>query len=157
MSWKTKVAAVVGAFLFVAAGNARVAHAAPPTDACSLLTPEQVSSVLGFSAKPGHPVPSDTTVCDWPLTSLAKATKDTKEAEVKILDAESWALITPAANAAAQAKGIGDFAVYLGDPTLMTLYVKKGDSKFSVNVHGFPLDQVKAKEKTLAQDVVAKL
>jgi hypothetical protein len=134
------------------------AKAAPPTDACALLSPAQVANVLGTSAKPGHSVPSDLTVCDWPLASLAKMmSKDTKEIEVKILDADSWALITPAATTAPQVKGIGDYAVYLGDGDLVSLYVKKGNSKFSVNVHGFPLDQIKAKEKTLAQGIVAKL
>jgi hypothetical protein len=134
------------------------ANAAPPVDACALLSPAQVAAVLGTSAKPGHSVPSDLTVCDWPLASLAKMmSKDTKEIEVKILDADSWALITPAATTAPHVKGIGDYAVYLGDGDLVSLYVKKGNSKFSVNVHGFPLDQVKAKEKTLAQGIVAKL
>jgi hypothetical protein len=39
----------------------------------------------------------------------------------------------------------------------MTLYLKKGTTEFDVNVHGFPLDRVKAKEKTLAEEIVAKL
>jgi hypothetical protein len=133
-------------------------HATAPTDACSLLTPAQVSAVLGITVKPGHSVPGDATVCDWPLASLAKMmARDTKEVEVKILDAQSWALITPAANAAAPLKGVGDYAVYLGDADLVSLYVKKGQTRFSVNVHGFPLDQIKAKEKTLAQEIVTTL
>lgn len=36
----------------------------------------------------------------------------------------------------------------------MSLYVKKGNTKFSVNVHDFPLDQIKAKEKTLAEEII---
>jgi hypothetical protein len=96
--------------------------------------------------------------CDWPVASLSKMTsKGTKEIEVKILDADSWALLTAAAKAGESLQGIGDYAVYLGPADLMTLYLKKGTAEFDVNVHGFPLDQVKAKEKTLAQESVAKL
>lgn len=154
MKMKSMILGVL--FVFAACGS-RAAYAAPPTDACSLLTPAQVSAALGISVKSGHSAPSDTTVCDWPLASLAKMmSKGAKEVEVKILDSQSWALIAPAASAA-PLKGIGDYAVYLGDDDLMTLYVKQGNSEFSVNVHGFPLDQIKAKEKTLALDVLAKL
>ncbi|HEV2306068.1 MAG TPA: hypothetical protein VGR93_11155 [Candidatus Acidoferrales bacterium] len=155
---KLRLTVIVAVFFTFAIGSVRTALAAPPKDACSLLTSAQVSSVLGFSAKPGRIISTDTTVCDWPVASLSKMTaKDTKEIEVKILDADSWAMIAPAASGAAQVKGIGDIAAYLGPPTLMTLYVKKGTTEFDVNVHGFPLDQVKAKEKTLAQDILAKL
>lgn len=157
MNWKWKIATFVAALssLTLVGTNAAVAA---PTDACSLLTPDQVTSVLGISAKPGHPVPSDTTDCDWPLASLAKMTaKDAKEVEVKILDAESWAVIAPAAKAAPPLKGVGDYADYLGDAYLMSLYVQKGNVKLEVNVHGFPLDQIKAKEKTLAQNILAKM
>lgn len=138
---------VSGFFLLLAPSAAQTAHAAPPTDARSLLTPVQVNAVLGITAKPGHSVPDDTSVCDWPLASLAKM----------ILDAQTWSVITPPANAAAQVNGIGGYAVYLGNGDLVSLYVKKGNTKFSVNVHGFPLDQIEAKEKTLAEEITAKL
>jgi|SRR5579863_2649170 len=125
---------------------------------CLLLTETQVSSVLGNPAKPGHVVPDDTTACNWPLLSLAKMTaKDTKEVEVKILDSQSWALIQLAAASATKVEGVGDYAVYLGDSDLMNLYVKKGNVELSVNVHGFPIDQVKEKEKTLAKALLANL
>jgi hypothetical protein len=37
------------------------------------------------------------------------------------------------------------------------LYVKKGSFFFKVRVLGFPAEQIKAKEKTLALDVLKKL
>jgi hypothetical protein len=39
----------------------------------------------------------------------------------------------------------------------VSLYVKKGNSVFQIRVSGFPVEDSKAKEKSLAQDVVAKL
>jgi hypothetical protein len=155
---RLKATLIAAAFVVFATVTPHITYAAPPKDACSLLTPAQVSAVLGFSAKPGRLVSTDLMVCDWPVASLSKMmSKDTKEIEVKILDADSWAMLTAAAKAGVQLQGTGDYAVYLGPPDLMTLYVKKGSTEFDVNVHGFPLDQVKAKEKTLAQEIVAKL
>jgi len=37
------------------------------------------------------------------------------------------------------------------------LSIKKGSFAFKVRVYGFPPDQIKEKEKTLAQQVLAKL
>ena len=54
--------------------------------------------------------------------------------------------------------GIGDDAVYgttKGVATVLT--VKKGDQVFVVRVIGFSEDETKAKEKTLALDVLSKL
>jgi hypothetical protein len=60
--------------------------------------------------------------------------------------------------------GIGDDAVFGTTPKYaMTLTVKKGDLYFVVHVWGFPLDQskavdeVQAKEKTLALQILSKL
>ena len=52
--------------------------------------------------------------------------------------------------------GLGDDAVYV-ETSGAALYVKKGDFVFQIRVHGFPLEEIKAKEKTLAVDVMAKL
>lgn len=54
--------------------------------------------------------------------------------------------------------GVGDDAYYITTPGLGTgLNVKKGNSAFQIRVNGFPVDQTKAMEKTLALDVLAKL
>lgn len=79
--------------------------------------------------------------CNWPLLSLAKMT---------------WALIQPAAGAT-KGEGVGDYAVYWGDADLMNPYVKKGNVELSINVHGFPLDQLKEKEETLAKALLGNL
>jgi hypothetical protein len=54
--------------------------------------------------------------------------------------------------------GIGDDAYYVTTRGLGTgLDVKKGNCVFQIRVYGFPEDQIKAMEKTLAQDALAKL
>jgi hypothetical protein len=54
--------------------------------------------------------------------------------------------------------GVGDDAVSVTTPGVGTgLIFRKGASAFDVRVYGFPLDEIKAKEKTLALDLIAKL
>jgi hypothetical protein len=53
--------------------------------------------------------------------------------------------------------GIGDDAVYGTAAGHGTLSVKKGNSVFVVHVYGFPLDQIEAKEKSLALEILSKL
>ena len=53
--------------------------------------------------------------------------------------------------------GLGDDAFYLKTAGETMLYVKKAKLEFFVLVHGFPVDQVKTKEKTLAQQILTKL
>jgi hypothetical protein len=56
------------------------------------------------------------------------------------------------------ASGVGDDAVLntVGTVTA-TLTVKAGDTFFEPHVYGFPVDQTKTMETTLAKEVVAKL
>jgi hypothetical protein len=154
---KFKLSLIVPMCLALVTFGATMAYAAPPTDACSLLTPAQVTSVLNVAAKPGHVDPTDKTVCHWPFTSLADLLKSKKGVEVKLLDANSWAMLGPAIAGGKSVTGISDNATYFGDNSLMTLVVKKGNVRFEVTVIGFPVDQVKAKEKMLAKDILAKL
>jgi hypothetical protein len=54
--------------------------------------------------------------------------------------------------------GVGDDALYVTTPGIGTgLIFKKGDSAFDVRVYGFGDDEIKTKEETLAQDILAKL
>jgi hypothetical protein len=62
------------------------------------------------------------------------------------------------------ASGIGDDAVYGTTPKFAALLtVKKGDVVFVVRVYGFPidsgkpLDEIQAKEKTLALEILSRL
>lgn len=154
MKLKVSLLAVMG-FCLIGSGGARTAYAAP-TDACALLTPAQVSAALGFSAKPGHPGLSDAKTCVWPLANFTKiGSKDTKLVQVTIMDSQDWATVAPLVGVLGTVKGAGDSAVY--GPGNSTLYVKRGKIEFSVFMQGFPDDLIKAKERTLALDVLAKL
>jgi hypothetical protein len=153
---KLKLALAFGILTVLTLGNGPAASAAPPTDACSLLTSTQVSAVLGVSAGPGKLLTPK--LCQWGTPDMAGKKKGVM-----------LTLQTPLAFAYAKmpaghgitkvsVSGIGDDAVYgttPGYPTVLT--VKKGDVVFVVHVGGFPDDQIEAKEKALAQDVLAKL
>ncbi|MHB8524741.1 MAG: DUF3558 domain-containing protein [Candidatus Acidiferrales bacterium] len=162
MNSKSKFAIGVLALAILALGSAKVSRAAPPTDACSLLTAAQVSAVLGISVGPGKPLsPTNTTLCHWGDPVLFA--KGTKRKGVMLTLQNPMAFTyakMPAGHGIAKVpvSGIGDDAVYGTTPGYATvLTVKKGDDVFVVHVTGFPNDQIKAKEKILAQCVIEKL
>jgi hypothetical protein len=154
---RLKIAAVIGfAVCFgLTLTSAHPVYAAPPTDACALVTPAQVSAVLGVTVGPGeHVFPSSTTLCGFGSAGAAK--------RVVV------AIITPVmfANEKHPLQGIkeemlggvGDDAHYMTTPGFGTgLSVIKGGFAFKIRVYGFPIEQIQAKEKTLAQKVLAKL
>lgn len=148
---------ITAVLFLLALGSSRLAFAAPPTDACSLLTPAQVGAVLGIPVEPGrHLSASNTTICDWG----APAGKQ-KGVMITLQNPRAFAYAKmPVGNGIVKvpAGGIGDDAVYgtsPGYPTVLT--VKKGNVVFVVHVTGFADDEIKAKEKTLALDVLGKL
>jgi len=54
--------------------------------------------------------------------------------------------------------GIGDDALYITTPGVGTaLTIKKGSSVIQIRIYGFPVDEIKEKEKALAQDALPKL
>lgn len=159
MGLKLKIAtSIVGLSAFLI-GGPRIAYAAPPTDACSLLTPAQVGSVLGISVSAGgSPSPNMKALCSWPAPG---GTVPPKRVLVNIANVRAFVgakmrlvgkeeVITPLS-------GVGDEAFYDVVGSSIRLFARKGDFAFSVRVYGFPPDQIKEKEKELAQDAVAKL
>jgi hypothetical protein len=129
--------------------------AAPPADACSLLSPAQVSAVLGVQVGAGERVvPNSPKLCGFGGAG----------AEKRVMTA----LITPTMFAhekhplegvkEEQVSGLGDDAHFMTTPGFGTgLSVLKGGFAFKVRVYGFPIDQVEAKEKALAQQILARL
>jgi len=164
MNWKSKVAVVLGTFLVLAICGSQTAYAAPPTDACSLLTPAQVSAALGAPAV-GKSVGS---LCMWVQTGV-KPGSPRRRADVGILIMQGYtqayaiAKMPNAPTSATRVSGLGDDAYYfaMASGQAMELRVKKGNVAFAIRVHRsgtpFTTDQIKAKEKALAQDVLAKL
>lgn len=159
MGWKLKIATSIVALLPLLMGGPRTAHATPPTDACSLLTSAQVGSVLGISVSAGGLLsPNMKKTCGWPPPGGAVPPK---RVLVNIANANVFAgakmglvgkseVITPVS-------GVGDEAFYDVVGRGIAFFARKGDFAFSVRVYGFPPNEIKAKEKALAQDVLAKL
>lgn len=149
---KFKLSFMCIALASVVLGSAHPVFAAPPKDACSLLTPAQVGAALGMQVGAGKALMAK--VCIWRGASGKRVTLD-------LIDLRGFAAAkTPIGNGIIKTatRGIGDDAVYVSSRGMpITLTVKKGDSAFTLIVYGFPDDQTKAKEKTLALDVLAKL
>lgn len=164
MNAKHSIAWVIGVLCLLAACDSRAAYGAPPSDPCSLLTPEQVSAVLGMQAGPGKRLA--TTLCGW--RPSGQPAGKAKSVMITLLNASGFAATKTQLGVAGITKvpvsGIGDEAVYGTTSGLgSTLSVKKGDFYFVVHVNGFPFDkakgadEVEAKEKTLAMQILSKL
>jgi hypothetical protein len=146
---------------FMVAASSRPTHAAPSTDACSLLTAAQVSEALGVSVEADKAV--DKSFCTWSQQGAAL-----KRKMVMLTIIEPIGNLTPVDrfNAAKMplpgvvktpVSGLGDDAVYGGNNSRVALTVKKGNAAFEIVVSGFPVEESKAKERALAQVVLAKL
>ena len=166
MDSKHSMALVVGVFCVLAACGARPAYSAPPSDPCSLLTPSQVSAVLGVQVGEGRRVAP--TLCEWAIPGESPSTRQ-KKVTVSILtpggERRFAAAKMPVGRGVTKtpASGIGDDAVFGIYPPVSALTVKRGNFFFAINVYGFPLDQpkaideVQAKEKTLALQILSRL
>jgi hypothetical protein len=129
-----------------------------PTDPCSLLTPAQVSAALGVTVGPGHAIA--TKLCEWkpegPVNSKTPklyVTIDTPRGfEMAKIQVGGGITKTPVS-------GVGDEAVSGTTPKIATvLTVKKGDFVFAVRIFPFSEgDEIKAKEKELALQILAKI
>jgi len=135
-------------------------NAHSPDDACKLLTQAQVAAALATPMDAGKRVLSSSPrMCGW--SEPGGATIENKRVTLtlsttKTHDAgkQPYQGITKTS-----VSGIGDDAYYVTASGLGTaLDVKKGAEAFSISVKGkFTIDQVKAMEKTLALEVLAKL
>lgn len=166
MNSKIKSAALLAVLFVVAVCSSPVASAAPPADACSLLTAAQVSSVLGVPAAGKAMGPK---ACMWVQTGV-KPGSPRRRVDIVILIMQGYtqgyavAKMPNAPTTATQVSGLGDDAYYLSMTSAHAyteLRVKKGSVAFSIRVQrsGTPFtpDQIKVKEKTLVQDALAKL
>jgi hypothetical protein len=169
MNSQFRLLLIVTALFVAGVGRVRSAYAAPPAKACSLLTAAQVSAVLGVPVRPPVAPGPKRWDCIWVELGAPPRGKG-KGVMLDILGALGPKL-TPMDRFNAAKKGgpfrgtpttisgVGGDAVYVTDPLPgdITLYVKKGGSAFKIIVVGFPPEQIKAKEKTLALDVLKNL
>lgn len=163
---KLKVSFIVLTCLAFVTCGATVVFAAPPTDACSLLTPAQVSAVLGVSVGAGEKlVPTSPSLCGWEVPGQNGVSRKrvvlniyTQLGRMSPIQRFNNAKTPIKGITKVLASGIGDDAIFATTPGFGTgLIFREGDAAFDLRVYGFPVDQIKAKEKTLALDVLAKL
>jgi hypothetical protein len=129
--------------------------AAPATDACALLTPEQVGDAVGAKVGAGtYPAPGFTKTCTWVtkgiiVTLMLEGVDQFQSGKTPHL---------PGVDVTA-ASGVGDDAYYATLDTNVSLFVKKGSTAFKATVYSstFPVDKKKGLEKTLAQQALSKL
>jgi hypothetical protein len=164
MDSKRSIALVIGFLCVLTACSSRAAYGAPPSDPCSLLTQSQVSAVLDVQVGEGRRVAP--TLCEWAIPGEAPSIRQKKVTVTLESERGFAAAKMPVGHGTTKvpASGIGDDAVFGTTPKYATtLTVKKGDLYFVVHVWGFPLDQskavdeVQAKEKTLALQILSKL
>jgi hypothetical protein len=157
------ITTVFGILFVIGIGRPVAASAA---DACSLLTEARVSAVLGVSVGAGqHIAANNSLICGW--SQAGSTTPSSKRVVVDILDAVGSAKPVDRFNRSktpvegitkTPVSGIGDDAFYVTTPGIGTaLMVKKGSSVIQIRVYGFPVDEIKEKEKALAQDALPKL
>lgn len=157
--WLPILIVAVGSFSVF---SSRSAFAAPPNP-CSLLTTAEVSAVLGVNVGAGQNRAS--TLCEW--SEPGKSGPGGKKVTLTMQEARAFEYAKMQIGGGitkTQASGIGDDAVFGTTPKVAAvLTVKKGDVVFVVRVYGFPIDpgktleEVQAKEKTLALAIVSKL
>ena len=146
-----------GVWSLLAAGlliNASSAFAAPPTEACSVLTAEQVSSALGSMVNDGsYIMPTFKKTCTWNIPTGGAVSLQLQS--LQFFEAGKGSLASAERTSVA---GIGDEAYYLGLGPTTGLVVKKGSGAFKISVYSSKLSlyQRKAIEKALAQQVLAK-
>jgi hypothetical protein len=168
MHSKYSLGAIIAAIFIIAAAAAPSAAAAPPTDACPLLTPAEVSAVVGVSVGAGsHITPTYLKSCTW--APPGGATKDFTTLLLALESAASYqsakAMLQAVANSQGKggitmtpASGIGDDAIYSSVANYTKLIVKKGDVVFQLVIYGsFPIEKKRDMEKALASKVIAKL
>lgn len=144
------------AFLMLVCAVPQTLLSAPP-DACSLLTQADVNTALGVTAK----VPQSTgKICNWAESGGSAGQK--RMVTVTIQDEKAFNFAKAPTTSPNLTKtpmsGVGDDAVYNTVTNVTaTLHVKKAETYFEIHVYGFPIDQTKTIEKTLAQQIVSKL
>jgi hypothetical protein len=160
---KSKLPVILAALFALAVAETPEAHAAPPADPCSLLTTQQVNTALGVAVAAGKGLGQS---CQWSQTGKELGGKGMlltilgpigTLTPVQQFDAIKTPLPVKGITKT-PVSGLGDDAVYgqtgASGPELT---VKKGNSVFQIKVYGLPVEEIKTKEKTLAQEVLARL
>jgi hypothetical protein len=163
MGCKTGFAALVAAFLMFSPATVPTVYAAPPEDACSLLTQREVSDALGVSVGAGsHVTPEYLKTCTWATPDNPPARGKHEYVTLLIQGVDAFAggkmMMGQKGVAVTSVIGLGDDAYYLGVGGNVGLIVKKGDVAFKVALYAdIPVERKEAIEKTLALQVLPRL
>jgi hypothetical protein len=161
MPTKISVATVVAAIWIAGATITPLANAAPTDDACSVLTPAQVSATVNVPVGAGtYVMPTVKKTCTWTATGSAAVGVKFVTVLLQSLDAyQGGKAMGQMKNVTVtRASGVGDEAYYLAVGVNVGLIVKRGSTAFKVAVYGgIPLEKKEALEKALALLVVPKL
>src|SRR5271163_4599659 len=132
--------------------------AIPVTDACQVLTPTEITAVLGIPIDPGQHIPKTTTImCGWPKTGVTGDSEvvlnfTTPDYFEKERDPHPRSTMTPAPR-------IGDDAYYITSQFGTSLFIKKGNTVvgFSIRDKTIPSAELMEKEKALGLKAAARL
>jgi hypothetical protein len=162
MRVKASTAAVFGA-AFLLQGNPT--WAAAGSNACLMLTRQQITDVLGVAVDAGEHVGPGNALCSWgepgdPTHEGKHVLLTLYRAVGKISPVERFenGKMPIGGIQKTPLRGIGDDAYYIDTPGFgLGLNVRKGNSAFQIKVFGFPAELTKALEKALAETVLPKL
>jgi hypothetical protein len=145
--------------LVVGAAISQSANAAAPDDACSLLTPGQVSVGLGVPVGEGtYIMPTFKKTCTWNATTNGGGTVTLNLQSLDQYDGGRKLASYGKSVSATSVGGIGDDAYYSGTNKLVSLVVKKGSVAFKVAVYAhMSVERQQAAEKALALQVISQL
>ncbi len=133
------------------------------TDACSLITADQVSAIVKVPVGPGaHVTPTFVKTCTWTPTGSTKIRAVTLnlQAAATYDGAKRMALTMSgsSAKAAVKSASVGDDGYYYVAGELVTLTFRKKSAAAKVAVYAqMPADQVEAMELAIARQVAEKL
>ena len=145
-------------FLFILSVRSSPSGAASDPDACALLTQAQVSAALGHSIGAGQHAGPVVRMCQW-TSAQAFVQLDImgQMGSLSPTDRFNNAKSPVGGITKTPIGGVGDDAYYITNVSGTSLNVRKGNSAFEIRVRGVPADQIKAVEKSLAQEAVLKL
>lgn len=157
---------VVSLCLFIAAATS--ASAAPPSDACSLLTKSQISKVVGTDMADGSHTANFSKMCMWAPAGGQNQTFQNVTLNLQSADSyqTSKSMLQAIANSPRNkgsitmtpASGIGDDAYFSSTGSYTKLIVKKGATVFQLVIYSSaPIEKKRAMEKSLALQAISKL
>ncbi len=142
---------------FVISASAAPAIAAP-SDACALLTTQQIATATGIAMGVGtHVTPTFVKTCTW----VSSGDNPHEIATLSFQDPQAFSagrIPMVKSITVAPASGIGDGAYYVVVGNLVTLMVKKGNVVLKAALYAeIPLDKIKTIEKAMALQALNKI